>query len=133
MEKQTLEAKDFELIEAAKRAVLGDFAHEWMHHTVGAALRMRSGAIITAVNLRTVVVDVCAERVALGKAMDTPNDKVETSVAVFSPCGVCREAVTDYAMDSHVILREPHTHIYFKVHAKDLLPYIGGMVNSVRK
>jgi len=101
---------------------------------VGAALRLSDGSIITSTNLIADVgsLSVCAEPVAIAQAIRHLDKKIEAIVAVYhakgqepqviSPCGRCREAVTDYAPDCVVILREPGKKSLFKVKALDLLP-----------
>ena len=86
---------------------------------VGAAFRLSDGSIITSTNLIADVggLSVCAEPVAIAQAVRHPDKKIEAVVAVYhaegheprviSPCGRCREAVTDYAPDCSVILRDP--------------------------
>ena len=101
---------------------------------VGAAVRLSDGSIFTATNLIADVggLSVCAEPIALAAAAHHPDKKVEAIVAVYhvpgeaprvvAPCGRCREAVTDYAPESEVILRMPGDEVLFKVKAAELLP-----------
>jgi cytidine deaminase len=42
---------------------------------------------------------------------------------IISPCGRCRELITDYAKDGYVILRDPGTRKTFKVKSGELLPF----------
>ena len=137
MEKQTLTDADRALVETAVAALHAVHRAEW--HRVGAALRTRSGRVITGVELRADVgsLSVCAEPIVLGKLVeDDEHDQPEVIVAVyrprgagpgetrvFSPCGRCRELILDYAPDASVILREPGTDFLFKTPARELLPY----------
>jgi cytidine deaminase len=101
---------------------------------VGAAVRLNDGSIITSVNLIADVggLSVCAEPIAIAQAVRHPDKRIEAVVAVYyavgqepcvvSPCGRCREAITDYAPDASVILRSPGEKSLFKVKAPDLLP-----------
>ncbi|MCL4801405.1 MAG: cytidine deaminase [Burkholderiales bacterium] len=101
---------DAELI-AAARAVLRERGAPGVHF-IGAALRTRSGRVFAAVNLGTNVgrASVCAEAIALGMAAaagDTAVERVvavDASGAVVSPCGICREMLSDYAPDAGVIV-----------------------------
>lgn len=101
---------DAELI-AAARAILRERAKPGVHF-IGAALRTRSGRTYCAVNLGTNVsrASVCAEAVALGMAAAAGDTEVERVVAVnelgavVSPCGICREMLSDYAPDARVIV-----------------------------
>lgn len=137
MKKQDTSPADHALVaaavEAVKKPVLqlsGDKAPA----LVGAAIRLSDGRIITAVNLIADVgsLSVCAEPIAIAEAVKYPDKKIESVVAVYhaagqeprviSPCGRCREAIADYALESTVILREPGATGLFKVKAADLLP-----------
>ena len=82
-------------------------------HTVAAAVRTRSGAVYTGLNLNGIHTP-CAEPVALGAAMTRGDRKVESMVAVYrrgnryrvlSPCGTCRQLLFDYSPDASVIVR----------------------------
>jgi len=107
-------------------------------HSVGAALRGRSGRIYTAVNLNAKYVgrvDVCAEAIALGMAIAAGEKGLETIVAVqrgrrgarsprgriVPPCGVCREMFNDYAPKLTVLLAGPKGTVVRR-RATDLLP-----------
>ncbi len=107
-------------------------------HSVGAALRGRSGRIYTAVNLNAKYVgrvDVCAEAIALGMAIAAGEKGLETIVAVqrgrrgarsprgriVPPCGVCREMFNDYAPKLTVLLAGPKGTVVRR-RAADLLP-----------
>jgi cytidine deaminase len=98
-----------ELIEAARailrlRFMLGC-------HEVGAALRTKSGRIFSAVHVEAYVgrIAICAEGIAIGMAAAGDAD-IECIVAVnrhgnvVSPCGMCRELISDYAPEALVIV-----------------------------
>ncbi len=111
-------AADLELVEAA-RAAIARLYSENRHH-IGSALRTRSGRVYTAVHLDTYVgrASVCAEAVALGRAIAEGESDIETIVSVrhprpaesdrtiriVSPCGICREMLSDFAPGSKVIV-----------------------------
>jgi len=115
----TLTDADRALIEAASEAIKRRYRDDWQE--VGAALRTRSGRIVTGVNLDAYLgrMAVCAEAVALGKVVtdlgevgiDTivavrhppPTDEDQT-IAVVSPCGACRELIWDYDRNARVIV-----------------------------
>jgi cytidine deaminase len=117
--KVKLSKADEELIEAARAAIRKRYRNDWQE--VGAALRTRSGEIVTGVNLDAYLgrMAVCAEGVALGRVItdlgeagiDTivavrhpkPGEKDQT-IAVVSPCGSCRELIWDYDRDARVIV-----------------------------
>jgi cytidine deaminase len=110
---------DEALIEAARAAIRKRYRNDWQE--VGAALRTRSGEIVTGVNLDAYLgrMAVCAEGVALGRVItdlgeagvDTivavrhpkPGEKDRT-IAVVSPCGSCRELIWDYDRNARVIV-----------------------------
>jgi cytidine deaminase len=102
--------EDLQLIEAAKSIIALRSKPEF--HEVGAALRTRSGKIFSAVNVKANVgrVSVCAEAVAIGMAATAGDTDIERIVAVdyngkvISPCGMCREMISDYAPEAHVIV-----------------------------
>jgi cytidine deaminase len=137
MKKQALGPSDRTLVAAAIEAAKKPVRQLWDDKAppfVAAALRLDNGKIITAVNLTADVgsLSSCAEPLAIAQAVRQPGRKIESIVAVYhdpglepkivSPCGRCREIITDYALDAAVILREPGTAKTFKVKARELLP-----------
>jgi cytidine deaminase len=126
-----LAAADLELIEAA-RAVMRKH-HRPFWHTVAAAIRGSDGRIWTGVHLGTTVgrLSICAEPIALGRAILDGDGTVATvvavrfpkpdeddqTIAIVSPCGACRELILDYAPDARVIMPGPEV-----VTARTLLP-----------
>ncbi len=69
MKTYPLTENDFSLIDEAKR-VITTFYEDDRHH-VGAALRTRSGNVVSAVHIEAYIgrVSVCAEAIAIGKAI----------------------------------------------------------------
>ena len=114
-----LSKKDQELVAAARDAIRQRYRNDWQE--VGAALRTRSGEVVTGVNLDAYLgrMAVCAEGVALGRVITDlgeagietivavrhpkPNEKDQT-IAVVSPCGSCREIIHDYDANARVIV-----------------------------
>ena len=111
-----LTAEDRALVDAA-RALIRERYVENRHH-IAAALRTRSGKIYCGLHLDTYVgrASVCAEAVAVGTAMAAgdrdivaivsvrhprPRDANQT-IQVVSPCGICREMLTDFAPDCRI-------------------------------
>lgn len=123
MKSSSISEADQELVEAARAIIKARFKQDWHH--VGAALRTRSGRVFSAVHLEANVgrIAVCAEAVALGMAAAAGDTDVETCVAVnelgevVSPCGMCRELLSDYAPACRVILSETRV-----VPVSELLP-----------
>jgi cytidine deaminase len=114
-----LKKSDTELIEAAREAIRKRYRNDWQE--VGAALRTRTGQLVTGVNLDAYLgrMAVCAEGVALGRVItDLGEAGIETIVAVrhpkpdepnreikvVSPCGSCRELIWDYDRNARVIV-----------------------------
>lgn len=118
MKTYPLTSIDFELIEEAKTKITQLYEDD--RHHVGAALRTKSGNVVSAVHIEAYVgrVTVCAEAIAIGKAIsdgekgfDTivavrhpHSDEEESEIKIVSPCGMCRELISDYAPDCFVIL-----------------------------
>ncbi|MGE7603393.1 cytidine deaminase [Peribacillus sp. NPDC097675] len=113
-----LQESDYTLIEAASERIK-QLYEEDKHH-VGAALKTKSGKIVAAVHIEAYVgrITVCAEAIAIGKAISDGEKEFDTIVAVkhpysdetnrelkvVSPCGMCRELISDYAEDCFVII-----------------------------
>lgn len=126
---------DLELVEAARAVIAKNFKDGW--HGVGAAVRARDGTIFTGIHLEANVgrIAVCAEPIAIANAIMSGRNKFDTIVAVLhpnprkkrddftvcSPCGMCRELVTDYDPETKVIIRTGDK--LKKVLMMDLLPH----------
>ena len=108
-----LAAADQELVAAAlellrARAEVG-------RHEVAAALRTKSGAVHTGLHVESSVgrASICAEGVAIGTAAAAGDTEIETIVAILdtgeggwrvvTPCGLCRELISDYSPEAVVI------------------------------
>lgn len=134
MEYLPLTREDEELIETAAHVIKRNYV-PGKHH-VGAAVRMRSGHVYTGVHLESRVHDTCAEPVAIGTAAANGEREIDTIVAttvegqgtvrVLSPCGACRELISFYGPEAHVLFVEGGE--VKKCLARDLLP--GPYVNS---
>jgi cytidine deaminase len=107
-----LDSNDQKLIEEARCIIAKRFKEDYHH--VGAALRTKSGKIFSAVHLEAYVgrVAVCAEAIAIGMAAAEGDTEIEAIVAVdrqgqvVTPCGMCRELISDYAPSCKVIITE---------------------------
>ena len=109
------------MIEAARDVLRRHYKPFW--HTVGAAIRSRDGRVWTGVHLGAVVgrLAICAEVIAIGRAIMDGNgtiecavavrhpkpDEASQSIAVVAPCGACRETMTDYDPEALVIVPTP--------------------------
>lgn len=130
------------LVDAARRVVRENYEHG--RHYVGAAVRTASGEIYAAVHIEANVgrASVCAEPIALGKAVSDGATDIEAiasvrhpgpgegdEIPVVSPCGVCRELISD--LDEDITVIYDHDGDITKTRAVDLLP--GKYVKSYRK
>lgn len=101
---------DQELIEKAKAAM--QFAYvPYSHYKVGAALLSKDGRIFTGCNIENGSYGAtnCAERTALFKAV-SEGVREFAAIAVTAekaapwPCGICRQALNEFAPDIRVIV-----------------------------
>lgn len=134
MKEFKIDADDIELIESAARIIRKGYKENW--HGIGAALRSTDGEIFSSINIDANVgrVGVCAEPIALANAIMAGKKKFDTIVAVrhlgrekegkdyevVSPCGMCREMITDYDDETKVIASKDGK--LLKVLVADLLP-----------
>ncbi len=114
-----LSAMDEALVAAARAVLLRHYRPFW--HTVSAAIRSRDGRIWTGLHLGATVgrLSICAEAIALGRAVMDGDGTVECAVAlrhpkpeehgqeiaIVPPCGACRENLMDYDPEAYVIVR----------------------------
>ncbi len=120
--------RDEELIAEARKAIQRNYDEENFNHTVGAAIRCKSGRIYTGVNVYSLH-GACAEQVAIGAAVTNGERAFETIVAVrgkegeeiIPPCGNCRQILHDYMPECEVILLIEGEKK--KITARELLPY----------
>jgi len=127
MIRYTLDKSDQELLHEAGLLIASRGREPW--HAVAALLRTKSGAIYRGLHLEANVgrVAVCAEAVALANAAMAGDTEITTVVAIYksgqvvSPCGMCRELLTDYAPAARAIVSAGDE--LFKVALADLLPF----------
>jgi cytidine deaminase len=97
---------------AAARAVRENARADFSHFKVGAALETSDGTIITGCNIEnaTYGLTICAERVALFKALSDGHRKFRRIVVVAPPeaptppCGACRQLLWEFGGDLEVVL-----------------------------
>jgi cytidine deaminase len=134
MSELTLSPDDEALVTEAQAAIRRLYRPGWHH--IGAAVRMRSGRIFTAVHLEAIVgrVAVCAEAVAIGRAIaEGERDfaaivavrhphagEADQAIRVVAPCGMCRELIGDYGPETQVIYADGG--VILKRTVGDLLP-----------
>ena len=116
-----------QLIKTAVNAVKFSQA-KYSKFRVGAVLVSEDGQEFTGCNIESssYSLTICAERVALVKALSEGNTKF-TKIVVFAekaefcpPCGACRQLLFDYAHDLQVILTDGKEHRTYTL--KELLP-----------
>ena len=108
-----LPAEDQDLVHAARELVQERYVEG--RHEVAAAVRMRSGAVHLGLHVESSIgrASICAEGIAIGAALMAGDAEIDTIAAVLrlpdggwrvvSPCGLCRELISDYGMAAHVI------------------------------
>jgi cytidine deaminase len=97
---------------AAARAVRENARADFSHFKVGAALETSDGTIVTGCNIEnaTYGLTICAERVALFKALSDGHHKFRRIVVVAPPeaptppCGACRQVLWEFAGDLEIVL-----------------------------
>ncbi len=102
---------------------------------VGAALLAKSGKVYTGCNIENAsfTPTVCAERTAFFKAISEGEKEFEKIAVVggkggviagaFSPCGVCRQVMSEFCSPDFEILLVTGEESYEKVKLSELLPY----------
>jgi cytidine deaminase len=123
--------KSQELVEKAREAAKS--AHcPYSNFHVGAALRTESGEVITGCNIEngSFGLTICAERVAIFKAVEAGHKIVEIGVSCADaldknddngkmPCGACRQVMAEFMdMNSDV-----HVDSVGSFKLKELLPF----------
>jgi cytidine deaminase len=127
-------ADDQDLIDQARGLIEARYLEN--RHHIASAVRGASGRVYTGLHLDTYVgrASVCAEAVALGQAMAAGETGIQAIVSVrhprpreqhqdckvVSPCGICREMLTDFAPGSVVIMVRDEG--LARVPVEDLLP-----------
>lgn len=122
-----LSPNDRELVAAAKTHA--KVATDDGNHTVAAALRLESGAIVLGVNTHHFLGGPCGEISALSnRAASRPDDPIRAVAAVHgptdevvAPCGKCRQVLFDLDPGIHAIVREANGLTAHPI--ADLLPH----------
>jgi len=130
----TLSPQDQQLIQTASDFIKHRFLQD--HHHLATAIRTTNNDIILGFNMEGSFGcnDICAEQIALGKALSEGKTQIETMVTVrhpeedslkqeievVNPCGKCRELILDYAPKAFVIMQTENS--FAKFPAKELLP-----------
>src|SRR5262249_15591839 len=120
---------DEELIELAKEA--RETAHApYSKFDVGAALITADGKIYKGCNIEnsTYSLTVCAERVAIFKAVSEGSREIVTIAVVGDtenltrPCGCCRQMIWEFASDETTVIMANLSDEVLRCEIKELLP-----------
>lgn len=109
--------------EARRRAYV-----PYSNYRVGAALRTKSGRIFTGVNIENAAypTTMCAERVAIFKAVSEGEKEFEVIAVVTdsggSPCGGCRQVMSEFGLDTIVLIADGNGNIIKQLTVAELLP-----------
>jgi cytidine deaminase len=140
---EELTAADRELLEAARK-VTGNAYAPYSHFNVGAVARLTNGETISGTNQENASypVTICAERVLLSAASVVyPEIPVETMAISYngevgnndkpvSPCGMCRQALSEYEVrwnhPIRLILSGMNGPVYIIQKVTDILPFSFG-------
>jgi cytidine deaminase len=118
--------EDRALIDAAIDASRRAYAPYSKYH-VGAALRAADGAVYQGCNIENASypVTICAERVALVKAVSEGVREFETIAVVThnggSPCGMCRQMLFEFAPHLRVLIADTEGTLHHDLRLSELL------------
>ncbi|MGB9840495.1 cytidine deaminase [Thermovenabulum sp.] len=127
---QDLTIKERDLISKALEAKDKAYA-PYSKFKVGAAILTKEGKIYTGCNIENASfgLTVCAERVALFKALSEGERRIETLAVIadvdepVSPCGACRQVILELAKGAKILLSNKDGSRVIKTTPEELLPY----------
>jgi len=100
----------------------------YSHYAVGAALLTASGRVYEGVNIENAAypVTVCGERVAVFKAV-SEGEREFVAIAVVTsnggtPCGSCRQVLSEFGLETLVIIADETGKIHQELTVGQLLP-----------
>jgi cytidine deaminase len=115
------------LIQLANEARRRAYA-PYSNYRVGAALRTKSGRVFTGINVENAAypTSMCAERTAVFKAISEGEREFEI-IAVATdnggaPCGSCRQVLSEFGLDTAVVIADGDGKIVKQTTVGDLLP-----------
>lgn len=127
MTKTLTEAERQALIDLALEARRRAYA-PYSNYSVGAALRTKSGKLYTGVNVENAAYGhtICAERTAVVKAVSEGEKEFEViAVATANggtPCGGCRQVLSEFGLDTLVLIANEKGELLDEMTVADLLP-----------
>ncbi len=112
-----------ELCKEAVKAMENAYA-PYSKFKVGAALLTKSGKVYTGCNIENASFSptVCAERTAIFKAVSEGEREFEMLAVTASPCGVCRQVLSEFCDDDFTVLIVTGD-TYTKYTLSELLPH----------
>jgi cytidine deaminase len=119
-EKQSL----IDLANEARRRAYAPYSN----YRVGAALRSKSGRVYTGVNVENAAypAGICAERTAVFKAVTEGEREFEVISVVTdnggSPCGSCRQVLSEFGLDTIVLIADGAGTLLKETSVRELLP-----------
>jgi cytidine deaminase len=119
-EKQSL----IDLANEARRRAYAPYSN----YRVGAALRSKSGRVYTGVNVENAAypAGICAERTAVFKAVTEGEREFEVISVVTdnggSPCGSCRQVLSEFGLDTIVLIADGTGRLLKETSVRELLP-----------
>ena len=115
------------LIQAAQEARRWAYV-PYSKYPVGAALLSASGKIYDGVNVENAAypTGICAERVAVFKAV-SEGEREFIAIAVVtdnggSPCGSCRQVISEFGLETIVVIADARGQVVLETTIADLLP-----------
>lgn len=108
-------------------------ARQWAYapysnYKVGAAVLTASGRIYDGVNVESAAypTSICAERVAIFKAV-SEGERQFIAIAVATknggaPCGGCRQVISEFGLETLVIIADGEGNVVQEISIRDLLP-----------
>lgn len=100
----------------------------YSNYAVGAALLATSGKIYTGVNVENAAYpsSICAERAAVFKAVSEGEREFDAIAVVTSnggsPCGACRQVLSEFGLNTVVLIADSSGHLIQQTTIVDLLP-----------
>ena len=100
----------------------------YSNYTVGAALRTKTGRVYSGVNVENAAypTGICAERVAVFKAISEGERDFEVIAVVTdnggSPCGACRQVLSEFGLDTVVLIADGNGKLSMETTVRNLLP-----------
>lgn len=130
---------DEKLLILAREALKHSFS-PYSKFRVGAALLAKSGKVYTGCNIEnsSFSLTVCAERTALFKAISEGETEFSKILIVsdaddfITPCGACRQVISDLAGAVEIILTNARGEMQHK-NISDLLPFAFGQASLLTK